>query len=147
MSTSVAAGPALDVLWRDAFWKQLSGFGLLGLSTFALLFSARKRWSRFPYGSFGGWRFLHAAVGVATIAGLGIHTGFHMGANLNLVLALCFTGALLSGSLAALVTSLEHRLPPAYGVVLRRGWTATHIFATWPLPVLIVFHVLAFYYY
>jgi nitrite reductase (NADH) large subunit len=147
MSTSVAAGPSIDVLWRDPVWKQVSGFGLIALAVLGLLFSLRKRSSRFPWGSFSGWRFLHSAIGAASVAALGIHTGFHAGANLNRVLMFCFTGVLISGALAALITSLEHRLSATWGAALRRGWRAAHVFVFWPLPVLTFFHVLAFYYY
>jgi nitrite reductase (NADH) large subunit len=147
MSTSLSAGPSLDVLWRDAFWKQVSGFSLLGLAALALLFSLRKRWRRVAFGSFRGWRLLHASVGAGTLLALAVHTGFRAGANLNFLLLVCFSGVVATGALAGLVVSLEHRLPPRSAAALRRGWTAGHILAFWPLPVLTVFHVLAVYFF
>lgn len=147
MATSFETGPKLDVLWRDAGYKQVSGFLVLALCALSLVFSLRKRWPSFSWGSFGAWRFVHTALGVATILGVGIHTGFRMGANLNFVLMVTFVGVVVLGSLAALVTSLEHRLPGPYGSMLRRSWTTAHILLVWPVPVLLLFHVLAVYFY
>ncbi len=147
MADSFEVTPAWDVLWRDAWWKQLSGFVLVGMTVSTLLLSARKRFPGFALGEFSHWRLFHAAIGVATIVGVGIHTGFRMGANLNFALMACFVAVLVLGSLTALVTSLESRLPASIGGLLRRSWTVAHIALFWPLPVLIGFHVLAIYFY
>ena len=144
---SIEVGLGIDVLWRDATWKQVTGFGLVGLSLVSLLFSLRKRSARFSMGSFSAWRFAHTALGLGTIGALGLHTGFRLGANLNLALMLCFASVVAIGALAAGVTSLEHRLPARPAAWLRRGWTTAHVFVAWPLPVLIAFHVLSVYYY
>ena len=147
MSTTLTAGPQMDVLWRDPWWKQVSGFSLLALCFFSLGLSLRKRWVRLSFGSFSNWRLLHSGLGVATILGAATHTGLRMGNNLNLALMLSFVGVVLLGSFTALVTSLEHRLPAPYGGALRRGWTWAHVLVFWPMPVLILFHVLAVYLY
>ncbi len=147
MPDSVEEGLSFGVLWRDAWWKELSGFTLVGLSIASLGLSLRKRWKAIRFGTFGSWRLLHSVLGVATIVALGVHTGYRLGANLNAVLMICFSLLVALGSCAALVTSLEHRLPPGPAAALRRGWTAAHVFAFWPLPVLTTFHVLAVYLY
>ena len=147
MSSSVLERPSFDFLWRDGWWKQASGYSLLAVCVASLLFSVRKRWSRFQRGSFSGWRFAHTVLGVSTVAGIGWHTGFRMGENLNFALMASLVGVVLLGSLTALVTSLEHRLPAPWGGGLRRAWTAAHVVLFWPMPVLVGFHVLSVYMY
>ncbi len=147
MSTSLETGPGIDWIWRDATAKQISGFTLVGVVLASLIFSIRKRIGRFKIGSVSGWRVAHATMGVATLGLLVAHTGFRLGSNLNQVLMLCFLAAALLGALAGLVTWLERRMSPEWGGVLRRGWTAAHVFVVWPLPVLTAAHVLAVYFY
>ena len=72
-----------DVLWRESFWKQVSGFTVLGLSVLILLLSLRKRIRRFTLGDFPVWRVVHAVLGALTLAGLAVHTGGRLGSNLN----------------------------------------------------------------
>ena len=51
----------IDTLWVDGLYKQISGFVLIGLVAIGLLLSLRKRVKRFRWGSFPGWRVLHAS--------------------------------------------------------------------------------------
>jgi nitrite reductase (NADH) large subunit len=51
------------------------------------------------------------------------------------------------GALAGAVTSLERRLQPVAAKRLRAFWTGAHIALVWPLPVLVMFHVLMAYYF
>lgn len=137
-------------LWQDNIVKQYSGFILLGLTVLAFGIGLRKRF-RFMdrLGSFDGWRLVHIGIGLGTLAGLLAHTGFNMGSGWNLILAVFFIGAILIGSVAGLATGGDHELrarqigsarkPP------RKLPTWLHILALWPLPVLILFHVLASY--
>lgn len=147
MATSVLATPQIDFLWRDAWWKQASGFTLVGLMAVALALPLRKRIPALAKGSFTRWRLVHSAVGLATILAAGIHTGMRLGVNLNLALMACFVGLVALGAVAGVVTSLEHRLPPRAGSALRIAWTRAHVALFWPLPVLLLFHVLAVYFY
>jgi nitrite reductase (NADH) large subunit len=147
MSSSVQQTPQLDVLWRDADWKQISGYSLLGLCVLSLAFSIRKRLPAVRFGSFGNWRFAHTLVGVATIVGAGVHTGMRLGSNLNFALMVSFLGVVLLGALTAVVINLEGRLPAPYGSLLRRVWSTAHVALFWPMPVLVTFHVLSVYFY
>ena len=135
-----------DVLWRDGFWKQVSGFTVLGLSALILLLSLRKRVRRFTLGGFPAWRVAHAVLGVATLAGLAVHTGGRLGSNMNFALIASFLGLVAVGSAAGGVIALEHRLGAA-AARLRRTWTWAHILLFWPIPILLVMHVLKTYYF
>ena len=79
----VAPRRPLDFLWRDDFTKQVSGYTLLGITVFSLLFSLRKRIKRIKFGQFGTWRMAHGILGGVTLIGVLAHTGFHWGSNLN----------------------------------------------------------------
>jgi nitrite reductase (NADH) large subunit len=147
-ATSVQAGlRQLDVLWRDDFWKQVTGFSLLGLALISLLLSLRKRVKKFAWGKFGHWRAVHALLGTVTLMALVTHTGFRLGHNLNFVLMANFLALALVGALAGLVTALERRLGARAAKRLRTFWTGAHIAMAWPLPVLVAVHILTAYYF
>lgn len=139
-----------DWLWRDNIVKQWSGFTLLGITLAAFVIGLRKR-IRFMdrLGSFDGWRLVHNGIGLAALAGFFAHTGFDLGSGWNMALALVFLAVIGVGAVAGLATGGDHvlrerkigtaRKPP------RRLPTWLHIVALWPLPVLLLFHVLASY--
>jgi nitrite reductase (NADH) large subunit len=135
-----------DVLWRDGFWKQVSGFTVLALSVLILFLSLRKRVRRFTLGNFPAWRVAHAVLGVLTLAGLAVHTGGRLGSNMNFTLIASFLGLVAVGSAAGGIIALEHRLGAA-GARLRRTWTWAHILFFWPIPLLLALHVLKTYYF
>lgn len=135
-----------DLLWRESLWKQVSGFSVLGLTALLLLMSLRKRIRRFTPGDFPLWRIAHVLLGTLTLAGLAVHTGGRMGSNLNFLLMAVFLTAIVAGAMAGGVIALEHRL--GAGIArLRRNWLWTHILITWPIPVLLGFHVFKSYYF
>jgi nitrite reductase (NADH) large subunit len=135
-----------DVLWRDGFWKQVSGYTLLGLSAVAALLSARKRLRSVRFGAFAWWRVVHVIVGLLCLGALLAHTGGRLGSGLNLALSLCFLAPAFMGVLAGNVISREHALG-IDGVVQRRKRVWLHILMFWPLPVLLAFHILQGYVY
>jgi len=135
-----------DMLWRESLWKQVSGFTVLGLTVLLLVMSLRKRIRRFTLGDFPLWRLAHVLLGVLTLVGLAVHTGGRMGSNLNFLLMAAFLTAITVGAVAGGVIAFEHRL--GAGVAkLRRSWLWTHILITWPIPVLLGFHVFKSYYF
>ncbi|MBX2804918.1 MAG: FAD-dependent oxidoreductase [Hyphomicrobiales bacterium] len=150
-SQSVQSGTGLDVLWRDGYWKQVSGFTLLGLSAAAALLSLRKRLKWFAIGGFDGWRLVHVAVGLLAVFALFVHTGFRLGQNLNSWLMLSFLAIAGLGAVAGVVMAVEHRLlsGPMRGGTKppRRIPVWLHILAFWPLPILLTLHVLSVYFY
>ena len=147
MSTSVLDTPSIDFLWRDGFWKQVSGFSLLGAIGLAFLLPLRSRSKRLQRLSVRSTRVIHTVVGLGTLLLAGVHTGLRLGANLNAALMGVMIALLGIGAIAAVATSLEHRLPPRIGTSVRTGWRQAHVALVWPLPLLVLFHVLAVYFY
>jgi len=147
MARSVLDAPSIDFLWRDAWWKQVSGFSLLGLIAGALLLPARERLPSRLRATFSSARVTHASIGVATVVALGVHTGMRSGANLNATMMTCVIGSMAVGGLTGLVTSAERRLPARIGAALRVGWKRAHLALLLPIPVLVLYHVLAVYYF
>ena len=136
-----------DQLWRDSFWKQVSGFTLLGVMAALALVSLRKRLPRLPLGDFAGWRLAHAFLGVVALLALLVHSGGRMGDGLNLWLAAAVMGLVLAGAVAGGVIAGEHRLSVQNARRLREGMVWVHILLLWPLPILLAFHILKSYWY
>jgi len=133
-------------LWTDGFWRQVSGYTLLSLALAALLLSMRKRWLRFTYGDFGGWRVAHVVLGLSMLGVLVLHTGLRLGNNFNFLLLAGFFLLTKLGTVAGAAVAIERR-----PTRLSRQWktlaTLAHIVLTWPLPVLLGFHILSVYYF
>ena len=138
---------SLNFLWEDTFWKQVTGFTVLGLSVIGLLMSLRKRWKLISFGDFNYWRVVHTALGVTVLVVLLLHTGLQMGANLNLTLMLTFLAVALTGALAGAIVALEPRLDPLTAKRARSFINYVHLIVFWPLPVLLGFHIVSFYYF
>lgn len=139
-------------LWRDNIVKQWTGYTLLGITVVAMVLGLRKRW-RFTdrLGSYDIWRLIHIGVGLLAAVGLFVHTGLRPGANLNLWLFLSFVATLIFGALAGLATGGDHKLREHHiGTAkkpARRLPVWGHIIAVWPLPALLMVHVLVVYVY
>ncbi len=144
---SVNAPAPFQFLWDDKFWKQVTGFTLLGLSAIGLLMSLRKRLGLSWLGKFEYWRFFHIALGLTCGVILLAHTGLHTGSNLNQLLMFNFLGILVMGALAGMVVSLSHRMKAQQSVRVKRAVNWMHIIVSWPLPVLIATHILTVYYF
>jgi nitrite reductase (NADH) large subunit len=147
VADSVMTQGWFEKIWNDGFYKQVTGFTLLGLTLIGLLMSLRKRIKSEKLGQFAYWRLLHIALGVLCVFVLMFHTGFHMGENLNQILIINFLGVLLLGATAGLVVSLSHRISAAKAMKVRKFWSWTHIVVTWPLPALLITHILTVYYF
>jgi nitrite reductase (NADH) large subunit len=137
-----------DFLWRDSISKQITGYSLLGLCLLTLGFSLHKRWSYLrQLGQFDWWRLMHIIIGCMTLVFLALHTGFRFGSNLNFALMVVFCTLVLVGALSSLVIALEHILDIRLGRALRAKSTWFHILAFWPLPSLLLFHVMKSYFF
>jgi len=89
-------------------------------------------------------------LGLAAALGLVWHTGLRLGSNLNMLLMLSFLLTLVTGAVAGIMTGGEHELR-ARGLARGRNPRAVplwlHIIGVWPLPVLLIFHILSVYMY
>lgn len=137
----------LQQIALDKTWKQITGFSLLGLALLGLLMSARKRLSWGWMGSFTHWRFVHIGLGTLCAFTLILHTGLHMGENLNQWLLLNFLTVLMIGAAAGGVSSIGQKILPGSSAAVRRWVNWIHIVATWPLPALLFSHVMSVYYF
>lgn len=147
VSDSVQKPAFLQFLWNDKFWKQVTGFTLLGMSVVGLIVSLRKRITWVRFGKFVYWRFAHVTLGVLCMILLLVHTGMHMGANLNQWLAINFLTVLALGALTSSTIALGHRLTGGGQALLRKAWNWLHILAAWPLPALLAAHIITVYKY
>jgi len=140
----------IDIIWRDEVIKQVSGYSLLAVSVFGMIFSLRKRTKLVKEGSYGFWRAVHTAVGVATLVGLIVHTGMRLGSNANMMLGLTFLALTFVGAAAGIASGIENRVTGEFAMFVRE-WrprlTKLHIWLLWPLPVLIAIHIICVYWY
>lgn len=151
LAESVQAGwRRIDVLWRSDFARQVTGYSLLAVLLLGLVFSLRKRFSWFQFGSYGFWRSMHGVLGAAVILAMAVHTGLHLGDNLNFLLSVTFLSVAALGTFAGLLSSLESRLTGTRAIWVR-AWrprlTRIHLWLFWPVPLLIALHVFSFYWF
>ncbi len=132
---------------RDPLMRQITGFGMLGLSVVMLVLSLKRLMPTFIPASFTFWRSFHIALGVLLPVLLYFHTGASMGENFNYVLIVIFVVTLLSGAVAAYVIAQDMLKPASLYRPLKGLVTKFHIYALWALPVMVAFHILSFYYF
>lgn len=135
-----------DAIWRDDLYKQISGYLMGALMLVLATLSVRKRVSVVRLGRYDGWRVVHVSLGALALVALLVHSGARLGDNLNLALSLCALGAAATGAVAGSAVAREHLWPlPARRWRRIAGWA--HLLCLWPLPVLLVLHVLKFYFF
>lgn len=144
---SVQSTINFDWLWRDSFYKQASGFGLLLVSALLATISLRKRLPEWSSGAYGIWRTVHVVTGLIVLALLLAHTGLRLGSNLNFYLMLCFCGLLAAGGVASLSIGLQDRLPEATLRVFRKNALLWHVLLLIPFPSLLAFHIFKTYWF
>jgi len=147
VAASVREQTWFEAIWNDKSWKQVSGFTLLGLSAIGMLMALRKRLSWHWLGEFAYWRLLHIALGTLCALLLVLHTGLHLGSNLNRVLILNFLAVLVLGAATGAIVAISHQMKPARSRRLRKLTAWLHILVTWPLPALLGIHILSVYYF
>jgi bacterioferritin-associated ferredoxin len=128
-------------------WRQATGYTMLTLGALSLLLAARKRFKWFAVGDVSLFRAIHASLGASIVLVLILHAGFHLGRHLNEALTIDFLTLAGLGSVAGGVTALSHWWSPVTARNQRRIWNAIHLVLAWPLPVLVVVHVLCVYFY
>ncbi|HEY7772747.1 MAG TPA: FAD-dependent oxidoreductase [Marinagarivorans sp.] len=144
---SVQQPSFLEFIWNDKFYKQVTGFSILAITLLAMIFSIRKKIHDKKLGDFSHWRLAHALL--ALIAGtlVYLHTGLHAGENLNFWLLANFLAAFAIGAITASAIALAHKIKPSKAQTLRSQMRWLHILVAWPLPVLVLMHILSVYYF
>ncbi len=139
----------LSDLWRDAASKKLTGFVLLGTGAVAtLVLSARKRLRWLRRGRIAGFQVFHAAAGIVCAGLVVVHTGMHLGENLNRWLMLVFLATVATGGLLGLAVTLTGRMGATRAIgTFKPAITWIHLVALWALLVLIGFHIFSVYYF
>ena len=146
-SDSVQTVSTFESIWTDKLYKQITGFSLLGMSALGLLMSIRKKNAKKKWGDFSYWRLFHITLGALCASTLILHTGFHLGENLNQVLMINFLAILILGALSGAIISLTHTMKAKTAIKLRRFWSWAHILFSWPLPALLAIHIITVYYF
>lgn len=133
-------------LWTDGLIRQISGFTILGLLTLSLTLSASKR-TNMKLKSFSFWRNQHVLLSAMALVLLVMHTGLSFGSGINfyLIINLMILAAL--GVVSAWIAAFEGRMLSINYKRLKRTLVWGHILAFWPLPILLLFHVLSVYYF
>ena len=139
----------IDELWRNTFYKQVTGYTVAIVSVIGTVLSLRKRVSWLKVmGRFTSWRLFHTVFGILSLLTLFAHTGFRFGENLNFWLMFTFIGLNLLGAFVGIAAGMETDLMSTAGRISRRVrpfLTYAHILLFWPFPVLLTFHVLKSY--
>ena len=98
-------------------------------------------------GHLDDWRHVHAIIGVIALVTLMIHTGMRLGHNMNLALMLVFLAATLTGSLVGVFMARNHHWTDLKLRKHRAWWSRVHYTLLWTLPALLIYHILAVYYF
>ncbi len=145
-------GPTrLELLWNDSLWQQWTGYLLLGLSFvgFLIVVLLKKRLLT-RLGNYSKWQLAHVALGFFCVLILFAHTGFRLGANLNTMLMLVYLAALVLGGLTGILIGGASQLRKM-GISLTRKMrmmpVRAHIIVLFPLPALLITHILIVYLY
>jgi len=147
VSDSVMTQGWYEGIWNDKFWKQVTGFSLLGMTLLGLMMSLRKRFEIRWLGDFKAWRLVHLVLGVLAAGTLVLHTGLHLGSNLNQWLMINFLTLVGVGALAGISISFSHKLKPQLSQRLRKTLAWMHVLVSWPLPALLSAHIFSVYYF
>lgn len=136
-----------DSLWTNSISRQISGFTILILAILGMAISLRKRCRKISFLNYAWWRIFHIITALFATAVLFVHTGLALGSGFNFLLLTTFLGLVIVGATTGILTFLDNYLP--HQITQRaKGWlTYLHIAFSWPLPVLLLIHIISVYYY
>ena len=138
LAASLSGSGVADLLYRDGWWRQATGYAALACALAAgAAYSLRKRWRHAEPAVLGRWRLVHGAAGALALIPLAAHTGLRLGSGFDRVLIVAFLTATAFGGAAAAGLGRRHA----------RLTFWLHLLAVWPLPVLLAFHILSAYYF
>ena len=135
----------VDVLWRDSIFRQISGYLLFVTMILSAWWGLRRRHNRLSNTRSKLTLKGHAAIGAVAVSMWFMHTGGRMGYELNFWLFLSFVAVLIVGSVSALLWVLAAKRERAR---LAMPWLRqAHWLALFPLPALLLFHIVKTYYF
>ena len=138
LAASLRESGTADLLYRDGWWRQATGYASLACALAAgAAYSLRKRWRGAEPADIGRWRLAHGAAGALALIPLVAHTGLRMGTGFDRALIVAFLAAAALGGAAAAGMGQRHA----------RLTFWLHLLAVWPLPILLAFHILSTYYF
>ncbi len=139
---------SIEQLWQDGFWKQVTGYTILGLTTLVGLMSLRKRFLKIPaLGGYPWWRLMHGVTALLALGMLVLHTGMQLGENHNAWLMANYLLIVVFGAVAGLIAANEYLIGGHRGRKVRATFYWFHILLFWPLPALLAFHIFSAYYF
>ncbi len=136
----------IDALWRDDLFKQISGYSVLGLLLAATWSAWRRRAQRLHQKrqllSLLSWHLIAVFTAIVLLI---LHTGFRSGYGLNAWLSTLLLITLMLGALSSLTWMLTAKGQSQRQIasVIRTA----HWVLLFPLPVLLLFHVIKAYYF
>ncbi len=136
-----------EFLWTSSYWKQVTGFSLLALISIGLLMSLRKRAGIMWLGRFSYWRIAHTFLGLLALVVLLLHTGAHLGENINQWLMINFLAISAVGALAGISISWSAKTSDATVRLFKKIGYWLHVLVSWPLPGLLAVHIVSVYFF
>ena len=109
--------------------------------------SLRKRWRRLKWGHYAWWVITHVIGGMLVLILLLLHTGLSLGQSFNQWFLVVFLGILAMGALVGIFTVLENRHPHVLNHRIKTALKRLHLSLSWPVPALLIMHLLAVYYF
>ena len=122
-----------------------TGYGILGLGVIGLLIALPRRYEWVRKLDSSTWRLMHIWLGILALVLLFLHTGFSMGGILTTILSIFFLMLFIMGAAAGIVIALQEKFSPAQTYIYKKNFKWLHILVSWPLPVLLLTHILSTY--
>ena len=139
--------PMVNSVFGKVDSQILSGYSILGMIFLGMILSIPKRTKFLSAIKFEYVRIFHIALGLISLGCLSLHTGFHLGSNLNFLLMLNFLLIAILGSLAGNWVFLENKYLGDCYFKFREFFKTLHWVISWPLPTLLIIHIISIYYY
>jgi len=122
-----------------------TGYGILALGALGLSIAFPRRWGWIRKFDKSTWQLMHVWLGVIALILLFLHTGFSMGGLHTTILASCFLGLFILGSVTGITISLQDKFSLAQTYIFKKRFKWLHILFSWPLPALLLAHILSTY--
>jgi len=122
-----------------------TGYSILAFGVIGLLIALPRRYDWVRTLDSSTWRLIHIWLGVFSLVALFFHTGFSMGGVHSTILTINFLALFVLGSAAGITIALQDKFSPAQTYIYKKNFKWLHILLSWPLPVLLLTHILSTY--